>query len=97
MGIFDKFKREKKPEEKEKFEENDEFASIIDDAANEALAELGLADDEDIGSEETRKRIEEGFSDEAQKEIEDEVKKETESEEVQKKIEDEVKKNLGFR
>lgn len=114
MGIFDKSKEKEKKDEidiNKMIEEDDEFASIIDEAANEALAEMGLADardispydsemgladDEEIGNEETRKQIEEGFDNEAQKEIEDEVKKEMESEDVQKKIEDEVKKKFGF-
>ena len=95
MGIFDKLKGKDKTgtekKETEDGEENDEFAGIIDEAANEALTELGLA-----GDEETGKQVVEGFGDEAGKEIDEEVKKGMESEGAEKQIEDEVKKKFGF-
>lgn len=101
MGISDKSKGKERKDEididiDKMIEEDDEFASIIEEATTEALAEMGIADEEEIGDKETRKQIEEGFDNEAQKEIEDEVKKEMESEDVQKKIENEVKKKFGF-
>ena len=101
MGLFVQFKKDKG----EKKEDAD-LAGIIDDAANEALAEMGFADARDTSSYDS----EMGFSDnekigseagkeverEVEGEVEKEVKKEMDSEEFRENIEEEIKKKFGF-